>query len=162
MNTVFTPKYWETLSTYHTCPNIQNSPFYFFWVGFYGPSKNISLILDWAFIKDGRKPENPGKNHLAIRKQNLAFPHVTQVRLKPQWWKTFWIKSHLSYPLGYRGPAPLLPVDVLKILLYVWQLCSTLQHLIWVYTICNGLSVSILKVITVLFSCKNNLIWSYV
>ena len=26
----------------------------------------------------GEKLENPGKKHLAICKQNLAFPHVTQ------------------------------------------------------------------------------------
>ena len=31
-----------------------------------------------------RKPENPGKNHLTIRKQNLAFLHVTLARLEPQ------------------------------------------------------------------------------
>ena len=41
---------------------------------FYGPFKNISLISSWSFIKGGRKPE---KNHLTIRKQNLAFPHVS-------------------------------------------------------------------------------------
>ena len=26
-------------------------------------------------MEGGRKPENPEKNHLTIRKQNLAFPH---------------------------------------------------------------------------------------
>ena len=46
--------------------------------GFYGPFKNISLISSLSFIKGGRKPENLGKNHLTIQKQNLAFPHVTQ------------------------------------------------------------------------------------
>ena len=51
---------------------------------FYGPFKNISLISSRSFIKGGREPENPGRNHLTIRKQNLAFPHVTQVRLEPQ------------------------------------------------------------------------------
>ena len=31
------------------------------------------------------KTEEPGeKKHLTIRKQNLAFPHVTQTRLEPQ------------------------------------------------------------------------------
>ena len=35
---------------------------------------NILYISSQSFIKDGRKPENPGKNHLTIRKQNLAFP----------------------------------------------------------------------------------------
>ena len=51
--------------------------FDFFLFGFYGPFKNISLISSRSFIKGGRKPENPGKNHLTIRKQNLAFPHMT-------------------------------------------------------------------------------------
>ena len=51
---------------------------------FYGPFKKISLILSGSFIKGGRKPENLGKNHLTIRKQNLAFPHVTRARLEPQ------------------------------------------------------------------------------
>ena len=49
----------------------------FFLFGFYNPFKNISLISSQSFIKDGRKMENQGKNHLTIRKQNLAFPHVT-------------------------------------------------------------------------------------
>ena len=78
--------------------------FFFFWFGFYGPFKNISLISSRSFIKGGRKPENPEKNHLTIRKQNLAFPHMTRARLEPQRWETQWIKSQLSYPLGYGGP----------------------------------------------------------
>ena len=28
------------------------------------------------------------EKHLTIRKQNLAFPHVTWVRIKLQWWET--------------------------------------------------------------------------
>ena len=52
--------------------------FFFFWFGFYGPFKNISLISSRLFIEGGRKPENPEKNHLTIRKQNLAFPHMTR------------------------------------------------------------------------------------
>ena len=28
--------------------------------------------------KVGKNPENPGKNYLSVRKQNLAFPHVTR------------------------------------------------------------------------------------
>ena len=31
-----------------------------------------------------KKLENPGKNHLTIRKQSLVFPHVTGARLEPQ------------------------------------------------------------------------------
>ena len=34
-------------------------------------------ISSRSFIKGGRKPEYPGKNHMTIRKQNMAFPHVT-------------------------------------------------------------------------------------
>ena len=33
--------------------------------GFYGPFKNISVISSRSFIKDDRKPEDPGgKKHL--------------------------------------------------------------------------------------------------
>ena len=58
--------------------------FFFFLFGFYGPFKNISLISSRSFIEGGRSPENPEKNHLTIRKQNLAFPHMTRARLEPQ------------------------------------------------------------------------------
>ena len=78
--------------------------FFFFWFGFYGPFKNISLISSRSFIKGRQKPENPRKDHLTIRKQNLAFPHVTQARLEPQRWETYWIKGQLSYPLSCGGP----------------------------------------------------------
>ena len=61
--------------------------FFFFWFGFYGPFKNISLISSRSFIEGGRKPENPEKNHLTIRKQNLVFPHMTRARLEPQRWE---------------------------------------------------------------------------
>ena len=50
--------------------------FVFFLFGFYGPFKNISLISSRSFIEGGRKPKYPEKNHLTIRKQNLAFPHI--------------------------------------------------------------------------------------
>ena len=42
----------------------------FYLYRFYSPFMNISLISSRSFIKGGRKPENPGKNHLTIRKQN--------------------------------------------------------------------------------------------
>ena len=58
--------------------------FFFFRFGFYSPFKIISLISSRSFIKGGRKWENLGENHLTIRKQNLAFPHVTRARRKPQ------------------------------------------------------------------------------
>ena len=73
------PKYWETLSAYHTCSKIQNSSFYY--------------------------------------------------------------RMMLCCMYG--------------ILLYVWQTvqtlirCHILWQLIWVYFVCNGLSVLILRVITV-------------
>ena len=65
-----------------------SAEFIFFWFGFYGPFKNISLISSRSFIEGGRKPENAEKNHLTIRKQNLAFPHMTRARLEPQRWET--------------------------------------------------------------------------
>ena len=52
-------------------PFLLNPFFFFFDLGFMA----LSLISSRSFIKGGRKPENPGNNHLAIRKQNLAFPH---------------------------------------------------------------------------------------
>ena len=56
---------------------------FFILFGFYGPFKNISLISSRSFIEGGGKPEYPEKNHLTIRKQNLAFPHMTRARLEP-------------------------------------------------------------------------------
>ena len=55
--------------------------------GFYGPSRIFHLYQADRSSKVGENLENPGKNHLTIRKQNLAFPHVTWVRLKPQRWE---------------------------------------------------------------------------
>ena len=73
---------------YHYDKNGKFFFFFFFWFGFYGPFKNISLISSRSFIEGGRKPEYPEKNHLTIRKQNLAFPHMTRARLEPQRWET--------------------------------------------------------------------------
>ena len=76
--------------------------FVFFLFGFYGPFKNISLILSQSFIKGGQKLENPGKNHLTIRKQNLAFQR------DPREARTTAVRNLMakesSYPLGYGGP----------------------------------------------------------
>ena len=44
----------------------------------------ISLVSSLLFIKGVRKPENPVKNQLTIRMQNLAYPHVNRARLEPQ------------------------------------------------------------------------------
>ena len=58
------------------------------WIVWSTPKSNSSKILsslpagmlqvtyiERLFIKGGGKPENPGKNHLTISKQNLTFPH---------------------------------------------------------------------------------------
>ena len=85
------PLYHRSKIILHICSLIKATLilfFFFFWFGFYGPFKNISLILTRLFIKGGGKPENPGTNHLTIRKQNLAFPHVTRARPEPQRWET--------------------------------------------------------------------------
>ena len=58
--------------------------FFFFVFGFYGPFKNVSYIKLMVHQRWGKTWEPGEKNHLTIRKQNLAFPHVTQARLEPQ------------------------------------------------------------------------------
>ena len=50
------------------------------------PVKIISLILSWVNHKVGRKREIPGKNHLTIRKQNLAFLTWPELGSNPQQW----------------------------------------------------------------------------
>ena len=74
----------------------------------YVPFKNISLISSRSFIKGGRKPEYPGKNHLTIRKQNAAFPHVTRARLEPQRWEilvsVYIINILYAYVCAVLGP----------------------------------------------------------
>ena len=62
--------------------SIADDSHFFIWV--LRPLQEYSLISSRSFIKGGRKPENPGKNHLTNRKQNLAFPHVTRAWLEPQ------------------------------------------------------------------------------
>ena len=74
------------------------------------------------------KTGEPGKSHLTIRKQNFAFPHVTRARLEPQRRETIWIKSQLSYPLGYGGPLEF----------FVWFLLRAAAYLsIYVMRICT-------------------------
>ena len=58
--------------------------FFFFDLGFIALSRIFHLYRADCSSQVGEKPENPEKNHLAIRKQNLAFPHVTRARLEPQ------------------------------------------------------------------------------
>ena len=60
--------------------------FYFIYLFiFFGPFKNNLRISSRSFIKEGRKPENPEKNRLTVRQQNLSFPDMTRERLEPQW-----------------------------------------------------------------------------
>ena len=61
----------KALARLCSCAGLSDFFFFFFWFGVYGPFKNISLISSRSFIRGGQKPENPGKNHLTIRKQNL-------------------------------------------------------------------------------------------
>ena len=83
----------------------------FFYLGFTAFSR-IFHISSWSFIKfRWAKNGEPGKKHLTIRKQNLAFPHVTRARLEPQQWEIEWIKSQLSYPLGYGARQMLFELD---------------------------------------------------
>ena len=53
--------------------------FFFFLFGFYGPFKNISHIEPIVYQRWAKTSEPGGKNHLTIRKQNLAFPHDLRV-----------------------------------------------------------------------------------
>ena len=67
--------------------------------GFYDPFQNISLISSRSFIKGGRKPENPGKNHLTTPKQNLPILNFEQVPFTIIWfvWKTArWVASSVD------------------------------------------------------------------
>ena len=70
---------------------------FFFWSGFYGPFKNISLISSRSFIKSERKPEfikserkpeNPGKKSTWPSVSRTGFLHVTRARLESQQWET--------------------------------------------------------------------------
>ena len=76
----------------------------FFHLGFTSLSRIFHLYRANRSSKVGENWRTRGENHMTICKHNLAFPHVTRARLEPQWWETEWIKSQLSYPLGYRGP----------------------------------------------------------
>ena len=52
--------------------------------GFYGPFKNIALILSQLLIQGGWKPEYPEKNHQPTGAE-LGISHVSRARLNPQW-----------------------------------------------------------------------------
>ena len=84
---ITTPEFFDAWINVCVCVCVFWWFFFSFWFGFYVPFKNISLISSRLFIKGGRKPEYPGKNHLTIRKQNTAFPHVARARLEPQLWE---------------------------------------------------------------------------
>ena len=52
--------------------------FFFFLFEFYDPFKKIFHLYQTDHSsKVGKNRRTQGKNHLTIRKQNLAFPHVT-------------------------------------------------------------------------------------
>ena len=91
------------------------------------PFKNISLMSSRSFIKGERKPENPGKNHLTIRKQNLAFPHVTRARLEPQRWETWWIKESALLFTRLQGPATVCMCQGHSFKSYCWGLVNLLN-----------------------------------
>ena len=57
--------------------------FFFFDLGFTALSRIFHLYRADRSSKVGENGE-PGGNHMTIRKQNLAFPHVTRARLEPQ------------------------------------------------------------------------------
>ena len=78
--------------------------FFFFDLGFTVLSIIFHLYRVDRSSKVGENWRTRGRNHLTIRKQNLAFQHVTRARLELQRWETWWIKSQLYYPLGYGGP----------------------------------------------------------
>ena len=62
--------------------------FFFFYLGFTALSRIFHLYQANRSSKVGEKLEYPEKNHLTIRKQNLAFPHMTRAGLEPQRWET--------------------------------------------------------------------------
>ena len=55
--------------------------FCFFYLGFTAHSR-IFHLNQADHSSKGAKTREPVENHQTIRKQNLAFPHVTRVRLK--------------------------------------------------------------------------------
>ena len=53
-------------------------------LGFTALSRRFHLYRADRSSKLGENRRTRGKKHLTIRKQNLAFPHVTRARLEPQ------------------------------------------------------------------------------
>ena len=66
----------------------ENFFFFFFDLGFTALSRIFHLYRADRSSKVGENRRTPEKNHLTIRKQNLAFPHMTRARLEPQRWET--------------------------------------------------------------------------
>ena len=56
--------------------------FFFIWV--LRPFQEYFTYIEPIVHRRWAKTEYPEKNHLTIRKQNLAFPHMTRARLEPQ------------------------------------------------------------------------------
>ena len=66
--------------------NIGRILHFFIWVLW--PFQEYFTYIEPIIHQRWVKAREPGKNHLTIRKQNLAFPQVTRARLEPQWWET--------------------------------------------------------------------------
>ena len=70
---IFWEKYIKMLSAEIVPNKLSVIIFFFFFILGLLPFKNISLLSSRSFIKGGQKLENLWKNHLTLRKQNLAF-----------------------------------------------------------------------------------------
>ena len=55
---------------------------FFIWV--LRPFQEYFTYIEPIVHQSWSKTGEPGEKHLTILKQNVAFPHVTQARLKPQ------------------------------------------------------------------------------
>ena len=69
------------------CRKPFNTFFFFFELGL-RPFQEYFIYQADRSSKVVENRRTRGKNHLTIRKQNLAFPHVTRARLEPQRWET--------------------------------------------------------------------------
>ena len=58
--------------------------FFFFDLDFTALSRIFHFYQADSSSKVGEDRRTRWKNHLTIRKQNLAFPHMTRARLEPQ------------------------------------------------------------------------------
>ena len=66
----------------------KNFFFFFFFIWVLRPFQEYFIYIKLMVHQRWAKTREHVENHLTIRKQNLAFPHVTWVRLEPQQWET--------------------------------------------------------------------------